>query len=641
MADSGKSPGYASVVEELSLGTLVLGDGARMPRLGFGTAGSTTGPVIQHALRAGLRLLDTAAYYGNEKRIVRAVHGSGIDRGEFFIVSKAWPFDARAGRDRSDKAPTVSAQRLAATVEAHIAKLNVGYLDLLLLHWPSSALVAHWNALIALRQSGRVRSIGLSNSNVRHIELLRQNGVTVLPALVQTELAPVRADARIDVEIEPLVQYCAQHSIALMSHSPIKAALKDRNTKLLAARSNVTVPQLVLRYGLQRGFAMIFSSRSPEHIESNLRVFDFEIHARHMAEMACWRGEAQCHKLSASIGAQRPARRKNFRRNYLSPSAWLSPPPADPILPMAPGEPDPVTLQAGQSMAERHAAELRAAPQLAVMPPDVAAPIGNIHAFRGRGGRGSSDRCGGLRCDFSLHVTRPSSARYAGLVRNVSAGLSDTLADPRDSYRRMRKEKGASAQHVISVRPGRGWRFATALHELLEDFVKPLLMERVFTSAPLVLRQLLASRNANDFPSEQFGRRRSMLWHYDGLDEGNIKVILYLNNVGHQNGCMVAMRHNESGEPFTVKPSALKFGDQDTLPVLPALWLSELVARGYEPECLKGAPGTLVIFDVNIVHRGSRPAAGLYRDFVLLEFCTPSRIRCSPKAGGAIPRVER
>lgn len=625
------------LAEELSLGTLILADGARMPRLGFGTAGSKiTATVIGDALRAGLRLLDTAAFYKNERQIGNALQSSGIERAKLFVVSKAWPFEKKAGKDRSDRAPTVSAKRLTSDVEAHVAALKVNYLDLLLLHWPSGALVSHWEALIAMRRAGTARSIGLSNANERHLEMLRTSSPTgILPALVQTELSPVKADARVTGDLEPLVQYCAQHSIALMSHSPIKAALKDANANRLAAARNVSVPLLMLRYGLQRGFAMIFASHSPGHIRSNLAVFDFELSAEDMRQMACWRGEMGCANLTAAVGVQVSYDRRaeeGTARNYLSLSAWVTPHKSrhDACVPVAPGEPDPVTLSKKQSAAERCSAELRAAPQLAVAAAGERQSIGSIeeyqrHPDRTRGG------CNGKRCDFCLNVTRPSGERYSALVRDLASQLQATLADSRDSFRMMDENHGYSAQHVVSVRPGRRHtrRFNVTLHNLVEEHITPLLAEHAFVpGAQFVLKKATASRNANDFPPEKYGRTRSMLWHVDGLREGNIKVILYLSDVDHQHGCMVAMRRRESGAPFLAQPAlAGRFGAKqtsagyDSLPILPALWVSELASKGYQPVCLDGPAGTLVLFDVNIVHRGSRPSAGKHRDFVLLEFC--------------------
>lgn len=613
-----------SVAEELSLGTLVLGDGVRMPRLGVGTAGPRiTAAAVHEALRAGIRLLDTAVVYANERRLAAALARSGIGRSRLFIVSKAWPFDATAGNDRSEGAPTVTAEQLTAAVDAHVTALAVGYLDLLLLHWPSRALVAHWEALVALRRAGRARAIGLSNANERHLEVLRRAGAHVLPSLVQTELAPVRADARNRVVVEPLVRYCAQHGVALMAHSPVRTALRDARAQHLAAARNVTVPQLVLRYGLQRGFAMIFSTRSAAHLRSNLRVFDFEVSAAEMGEMACWRGEAGCRNLTAAVGAQAGA-----LRHHLPQSAWLSPPPRNPTMLVAPGEADPITLGAGRSAAARCAAELRAAPQLAVAAPGVSRPMGSVTALR-RGPRADGAGCGGKRCDFRLRVARPANRRYRALVRALGGQLNATLADPRDSWRMFDRLNGRSgAQHVLSVRDGRGWRYDDTLRELVEEHIKPLLAQHAYASARLVLKKATASRNANDFPPERHGRSRSMLWHYDGLADGLVKVILYLTDVDDQHGCMVVMKHNRTGAPFAVDPRAATrlFGRlRNTLPVVPALWLSELAAQGYEPTCLAGPAGSLVIFDVNIVHRGSRPAAGMHRDFVLLEFCSPGR----------------
>ena len=109
-----------------------------------------------------------------------------------------------------------------------------------------------------------------------------------------------------------------------------------------------------------------------------------------------------------------------------------------------------------------------------------------------------------------------------------------------------------------------------------------------------------------------------MLWHWDAGPKQALKVLLYLSDVDASCGCMVAMLHNESGRPITLRAGATPFGPK-VFPNVPTLWLTELLARGYRRACLAARAGSMVVFDTNIVHRGSRPAQGLHRDFVLWE----------------------
>ena len=127
----------------------------------------------------------------------------------------------------------------------------------------------------------------------------------------------------------------------------------------------------------------------------------------------------------------------------------------------------------------------------------------------------------------------------------------------------------------------------------------------------------MLSRN-HHLPGEAL-RSRSMLWHWDHVGPTQVKVLLYLSRVDHMNGCMVAMRRNVSGETYKLAgKSASPFGSAAA--TLPKLWVAELMAKGYRPTCLGGPPGTTIVFDPNTVHRGSRPASGHHRDFILLLF---------------------
>lgn len=278
-----------------------------LPCLGFGTAGATT-KAIEAALRAGYTLIDTAVLYRREGEIASAIRVSGVPRERLTIVSKAWPFN------RTDRGGLVDASEglcepaeMAARVEEHIRALGVAHLDVLLLHWPPAprALPSFWRALVDLKRRGLARSIGLSNVGVRHLESLEKEASAAAhpPTVVQTELAAVRSDMRIADELDALVAYAQRNRIQLMSHSSVKGLLQDDRARALARALNVSIPQLGLRYGLQRGFTMLFGSRKERHIAENLNAMRFHLTADEMAQMACWRAhESTSSGCSASSG---------------------------------------------------------------------------------------------------------------------------------------------------------------------------------------------------------------------------------------------------------------------------------------------------------------------------------------------------
>ena len=176
-----------SVAEELKNGTVVLNDGVRMPRLGIGTAsGLRAEPALVAALKLGYRMIDTAIAYSCESAVAGAIAQSGVPRSELFVVTKSWPFADMKGKDRSASKPTKDGPALLREFEAHLAALRMGYVDLLLLHWPTARLQEHWEVLSSLRSRGLARAIGISNANAAHMAQLA--GAAVQPAVVQAEL---------------------------------------------------------------------------------------------------------------------------------------------------------------------------------------------------------------------------------------------------------------------------------------------------------------------------------------------------------------------------------------------------------------------------------------------------------------------
>lgn len=231
------SASVAALEEELGAGLVVLNDGARMPRLGFGTAAfsdyraTNIGPLVA-ALKQGYRLLDTGVMYHNAKTISKAIKQSGLSASSAFISSKAWPFsDSLKGKDRSEQQPAKSGAELKAECRKHVEALGVGSIGLYLLHWPTSRLLEHWSALLELQREGLVRSIGLSNSNIGHLQRIERAGLPP-PAVLQTSLSPLGSDPRIQLaRWEELAKYALRRGIVLMSHSPIAKVPRGKKSE--------------------------------------------------------------------------------------------------------------------------------------------------------------------------------------------------------------------------------------------------------------------------------------------------------------------------------------------------------------------------------------------------------------------------
>ena len=663
---AGAEPDEGALRQELAEGTVVLRTGARMPRLGFGTA-STTEVALRGALEAGYRLIDTAVYYGNEAIVRRALSRAGVERTRIFLISKAWPFaPGQRGRKKSD----VSGAELAAQVRAHVAALGAGWLDLLLVHWPTDRLEEHWRALLALRRKGVVRALGLSNANLRHVQALEAARLPP-PVLLQTELAPLRKDARVDSSgLEALIAACEMRRIQLMSHSPLKAALADERARSLARSHNVSVAQLLLRYGLQRNFVEVFGSRSTAHQRANRHaLLGFELPATTMRAVACWRGEEipACERLLGAVGRQSPL----VERQLVGDAAASEVPDAarriggmDGHVRLAPGETDPIhTLGLRDGVADANANgsdggggggggggdeldELRAAAKLHAPAPGMRAlaPL-SAHAVTHAD---IAARCGvGVppRCAFQLAVLRPDretggggvgraiadgpaaswagSSEYLSLVANLSrraAQLFNGGSDEGGGRRLVRVQHGGGhgigAQHVRTlVKPRATPGVSEALEALETRFILPYLASLYGRAAQF--RSVRVSRN-EPLPQGETLRTRSMLWHWDNGPEAALKLILYLSDVDHTRGCMATMLHNASGKPLKIRATAAPFGPK-VFPNVPTLWMTELLDSGYRRACLAALAGSVIAFDTNIVHRGTRPASGKHRDFVLWE----------------------
>ncbi len=250
--------------------TVTLNNGIEMPQLGYGVfqvPDAETTAAVAAALDAGYRSIDTAAIYGNEAGVGRALSQSGIDRSDLFVTSKVWIADH--GYDAALRAYDESLERL-----------GLDHLDLYLIHWPTPALGTYaetWRALEKLYADGRVRAIGVSNFEPQHLERISSDG-GIVPVVNQVELHPAlqnRAVAAANTE----------RGIVTEAWSPLAqgAVLGDASVVDIADRHGKTPAQVVLRWHLQQGRVVIPKSVTPARIAQNLDVFDFVLDAAELA----------------------------------------------------------------------------------------------------------------------------------------------------------------------------------------------------------------------------------------------------------------------------------------------------------------------------------------------------------------------
>jgi 2,5-diketo-D-gluconate reductase A len=244
--------------------SIPLGGGNTIPQLGFGVfqvPRRQTEEVVLQALSVGYRHIDTAAAYRNEAEVGQALRASGLDRGEVFVTTKC--FNDDHGYEEAKRAFDASLQRL-----------EVDYVDLYLIHWPVPAhdrYVETWRAFIDLRDQGLIRSIGVSNFQPAHLErVIAETGET--PAIDQVELHPYLQQAGLRREHREL-------GIVTESWSPLAQGqvLQEPTIVQIAEAHGRTTGQVVIRWHLQLGNVVIPKSVTPERIQQNFEVFDFEL----------------------------------------------------------------------------------------------------------------------------------------------------------------------------------------------------------------------------------------------------------------------------------------------------------------------------------------------------------------------------
>jgi 2,5-diketo-D-gluconate reductase A len=246
-----------------------LNDGRTMPRLGMGTwqiPDSQAAAVVRKGLDLGYRLVDTAAIYANERGVGEGYKGESFEDGGAFLTTKLW-------NDRQGDPE--------AALDESLALLGVDAVDLYLIHWPvpkEDRFVDAWKAMIALRDAGKARSIGVSNFLPEHLDRLKAE-TGVVPVVNQIELHPhfQQREAR---------AYHAANGIVTQSWSPIgqgKGLLEDERVVRIADKHGRSAAQVVIAWHLAHGLSVIPKASSAEHLSDNLAAEDLVLDDEDMA----------------------------------------------------------------------------------------------------------------------------------------------------------------------------------------------------------------------------------------------------------------------------------------------------------------------------------------------------------------------
>jgi 2,5-diketo-D-gluconate reductase A len=252
---------------------LAFHDGHSIPQIGLGVykiSDDEAAEVVRTALEIGYRLIDTASMYENEEGVGRGIRESGIPRSEIFVTTKFWMDDL--GYDNTK-----------AALQKSLDLLGMDYVDLYMIHWPAperGLYTESWRAMEELHEEGLSTSIGMSNFHTNHLDDIFAMA-TKRPVINQIEIHPWLTQ-------EKTAAYNAEHSLVTQAWSPLaRGQILDEPTLVeLGAKYDKSVAQLIIRWHIQRGFAVIPKSVTPARIKANTEVFGFEISAEDMERMS-------------------------------------------------------------------------------------------------------------------------------------------------------------------------------------------------------------------------------------------------------------------------------------------------------------------------------------------------------------------
>ncbi len=246
-----------------------LNNGLKMPWFGLGVFRSKDGGEVEQAVKwalaAGYRSIDTAAIYGNERGVGRAIRASGIPREEIFVTTKVWNDDLRAGTVRR-------------TFQESLDRLGLDYVDLYLIHWPvKGRYLEAWKSMEEIYHGGKAKAVGVSNFLRHHLEDLLGKS-SLVPAVDQIEFHPLL--------LQPdLLRFCRERGIRVEAWSPLMQGhvVEVPEIRRLAEKYGKTPAQIVLRWDLQHGVVTIPKSVRRERIIENTQIFDFALSVEDIA----------------------------------------------------------------------------------------------------------------------------------------------------------------------------------------------------------------------------------------------------------------------------------------------------------------------------------------------------------------------
>ncbi len=257
----------------LSIPNITLSNGVEIPQIGLGVFRVNDPQVvidsIVNAVHDGYRHIDTASFYGNEAAVGDGVRQSGVDRDQLFVTSKVWN-NIRGYQETRDQ------------FDRSLKLLGFDYLDLYLIHWPTAGYEENWRAMEDLYHEGKIRAIGVSNFEPRHIEHLMASA-TIAPMINQVETHPY-------LQQNEVHEYCQINHIIHEAWSPLgggkSSVLSDPIINELAVKHNKSAAQIVLRWHVQRGEVVIPKSVHQERIAENMAIFDFSLTPAEMQAIA-------------------------------------------------------------------------------------------------------------------------------------------------------------------------------------------------------------------------------------------------------------------------------------------------------------------------------------------------------------------